>query len=250
MLRTTSRRHRRAPLLALCVVTLTLPALTGCGDAGAPPTAGPSRTAASPSPSAGGFQPASAEVAAAVRDTWDRYGKALESNDGDAAVPLVASSSWRMYERQRRLALTARERELRAAPLTDQLGALVLRAKLKPAKLRSAPPQELFTFGIDNGLVNEASGVENRLGGITTDGEIAYAEQIYLGKTSENKFTFRLEDGTWRLDLVALSRLADYALFTAAMSQRKTPREFVDAVLEQLVGHAKARQIWKPIDPA
>jgi hypothetical protein len=249
MLATTSRRHRLAPLPTICAAVLALALTAGCGDDGASPQARPSPSA-SASASVGGFQPASAEITAAVRDTWERYGRALESRDGDAAIPLVAPSAWPMYERQRKLALSAPEKELRAASFTDQVGALVLRAKLKPDTLRSARPQELFAFGIDQGLVNEAAGVQNRLGDITTDGEIAYAEHVYLGRTTENKFVFQLEDGDWKLDLIPVSQVADYAMFSLAMSQGKTKAEFVDLLMARLLGPAKARRIWKPIDPA
>lgn len=185
-----------------------------------------------------------------MRDSWDRYGRALEAHDGAAAAAVVSSNSWVIYERQRKLALTATEEELRAATPFDQLAALILRAELKPAKLRSATPQELFAFAIDRGMINEASGTQIRLGEVTTDGDLAFAELVYLGRETETPFTFRLEGGAWKLDLVPLSQMGESELRGKAMSEGKTVDEFVDLLMEQLLGRAKARGIWTPIDKA
>jgi hypothetical protein len=245
MSRTTTRRHRRAPLVTVCAAAaLALPGLAGCESGGPQP-----RQTTTPS-AVTTYGPASAEITARVHATWDQYAEAVLARDGEAAAALMASTTWPMYEEQRRLALTATEKELRAAPVIEQVFALTLRAKFDVARVRSATPRELFMIGVERGMSREASFSEITLGDVTSDGETATAKQIYLGRKTPNEVLFRLEDGTWKLDLAALALTGEAAVRATAAEAGKSVDELVDFIVEQLVGRAKARALWRPIDPA
>ncbi|MDX8033300.1 hypothetical protein SK803_24035 [Lentzea sp. BCCO 10_0856] len=222
---------KRLIVVALCLLA------TACAQA---PTTTPTQTS-TPSPTP------SADESPAVRAAFETYTKAALAKDGTTGVSVLAKPIFDTYDDFRKLALTATEQDLSTAPLGKRAAVYTLRGSVDPAILRTASPKELVKVSIDRGLVGE-KGINNlELGKITASGDTASAEVLARGQVAPYKFRFVREDGTWKLDLQPLLDLADSAYAEVAKQQNLTPEQFLDGVLNQMYGPAKAAEVRKPL---
>ncbi|MGW6932745.1 hypothetical protein ACWGE0_22000 [Lentzea sp. NPDC054927] len=226
---------KRLIVVALCLLA------TACAQA---PTTTPAQTS---TPSSTQSSTPSVDESPAVRAAFETYTKAALAKDGATGVSVLATPIFTVYDDFRKLALTATEQDLSTAPLGKRAAVYTLRGSVDPAILRTASPKDLVKVSIDKGLVGE-KGINNlEIGKITTSGDTASAEVLARGQVAPYKFRFVREDGTWKLDLQPLLDLADSAYAAVAKQQNLTPDQFLDGVLNQMYGPAKAAEVRKPL---
>lgn len=138
------------------------------------------------------------------------YQQASIGRDGDAAARRVTAATIRFYDRCRRMALTMPEAALRAEPGLARLTTLSLRIDHTAAQLRRMDGRDVLASMIDDGQVSGLDGVvvgDVHPGAQVTRIAVRRESGAHLGTV-----TMRLEEGAWRLDLVALMAEANAML--------------------------------------
>lgn len=185
---------------------------------------------------------------AEIRETFDRYQKALANRDGDTAAELVNAATIATYEDSRKAALVATPDQLRAQPMTARLQVLTLRLLLDAARLADMDGAEIMAWLVAQGW-NAGAGRHDdaRLGAMRIEGDRAQAEYLIGGKLTPLRWTFTREDGRWRLDLAALMPYASQGLATFTQRTSMTEDDFLMKVLERRGGHPVSEDIWQPL---
>lgn len=221
--------------------------LAGCGSGG-PATApsAPASATASPLPSTTTTTTTAADEAA-VREAFAAEREAALAKDGDTAVQHLAGTANGFYDAARRDARAAGEEQVRGSTVAVQLTVFTMRGSLAPELLRSASPSGLIEAAVDAGLVGEDNIATTELGTVRVIGDAAFAEAVSRGTPTSFQFSFRREDGRWRLDLVPLLETTNAVFTQLAAQQGKTVDQLVDDLLVTLYGPTKARQVLEPI---
>ncbi|MDX8147507.1 hypothetical protein SK854_35725 [Lentzea sp. BCCO 10_0061] len=105
---------RRFIVAALCLFA------AACGTSAPATTSAPS--------------PTPVEDAQSIRDAFETYAKAALANDGATAVGVVSRNTLDEYDKIRKLALTATERELDPLVPSGRVLAYAMRAELDPRR--------------------------------------------------------------------------------------------------------------------
>lgn len=226
---------KRLIVAVLCLAT------TACGT---PP---PSPAPVSVSTSASTTVPKPADDSQAILDAFDTFTKAALAKDGAAAVPVLMSNTFKVYEEIRKEALTGTEQTVATLRPSGRLLAYTMRGDLDHALLRTASPQDLVKAVIDKGLVSEDSIRDVALGKVTVHNGMALARVTVRGEEVPGMFSFALEDGAWKFDLPALFDLSDRTLNGLRNQQGLTADQLFDQILTTRYGQAKAAEIRKPI---
>lgn len=182
-----------------------------------------------------------------VHVTFDTYMKAGAAKDGDTAVTVMASSMFDIYDQARKLALTGTEQEVAAVPLSRRAFVYALRRDVDAPTLRTASPRDLARIGVENGLVNEQSAANVKLGTVTVSGDTASAEVLAGGGVAPYRFSFVREEGSWKLDPRPMFDLSDAALADIAAKRNLTADQLFEQTMVAKYGAAKVAELHKPV---
>lgn len=191
----------------------------------------------------------SAEDEAAIRETFQRYKRALLDARGGDAAGLVTSETIAFYEETSMLALEAPEPEVRERPIVDRLQVLTLRHRMSAAQLRSMSGRDLFAYAVDEGLIGAEQVQTLDIGEIEVEGDTA-SGAIVTGAQEVDlaRWRFVRQEGRWRLDLLALFPLTELALEQAADDAGLEVDELLVQALEISSGERVSPDIWQPLD--
>ena len=190
-----------------------------------------------------------AEQVAAVRATFDGYRQALSEVDGAAAVRLVDAGTLAYYGAMREAALHAPADEVRALGVADRIFVLTMRHRMTADELESLDAAGLFAHGVERQWIGAESVEVNSLGEIRVedDDATAHGQMLAYGEPTPLSWTFRCEDGRWRLDLVAALRLADAQLEEMVRQGGQDPDEVLLSILETVSGERPDDAVWEPL---
>lgn len=181
-----------------------------------------------------------------MRSTFDAYKRALQETDGAAAAELVSRSTIAYYEEMVQLAFTAPEEDLRARSTVDQLSVLSLRHQIPREELEGLDGKGAVAAAVDQGLIGDVS--QLGIGEIEIDGDEATGRAISEGQDAAlARWSFRREDGTWKLDLTALFELSGVGFEQAADQAGMTVEELIFRSLEIATGREVSPDIWEPL---
>lgn len=191
----------------------------------------------------------SAEDEAAIRETFQGYKGALLDGRGGDAADLVTSETIAFYEETSMVALQAPEAELRERPVVDRLQVLTLRHRMTAAQLRSMGGRDLFAYAVDEGLIGAEQVETLDIGEIEIEGDTA-SGAIVTGEQEVDlaRWRFLRQEGQWRLDLLALFPLTEFALEQAADDAGLEVDELLIQALEISSGERVSPDIWQPLD--
>jgi hypothetical protein len=191
--------------------------------------------------------------AAEIGTTFERYRQALLARDGKAAAAAVTQSSHLWHERLRDLALAAPREEVAALPLADRLAVLRLRHEFTAPELAPLSGAELIAVSVAEAWNSPATLQKLELATIEATGDTATATVARGGDATPIGFTFRREQGAWRLDLVALARAAEPTLAEAlaelAARTGADPDRTLPLAIEHSSGHLVDKDLWQPLLP-
>lgn len=177
-------------------------------------------------------------VRAAARD----YIAAAHGRDGAAAARLVSRETRAHYARLARLAVSAPEAQVRAAPLMERLMILMYRHRVPAADLRGLAGDAAFAYTIDEGWVSGDADGGPDVSQVPVYGKDDHA---VLGD-GEAAVYFIREDGAWRWDMMPTVRAAS-ATLAPPPDSGMTEDEFVMFVLKYSSGRDPSPDIWRPL---
>ena len=224
------------PFRSLASAAVVLVLLYGTPGAAQPGTSGqtPPSAAATPPP----LPDADAQ---AIRAVVREYQRAADRRDGAAASRLVSRGTRGYYGRMRDMAVSAREEEVRAAPLMDRISILIFRHRVPAAELRALPADSAFAYTIRAGWVEGDADDD-----VVSRGEVLGEGDRAILRIEGEEIYFLREDGAWRWDMMPVI-LAASEEFAPDPDSGMTEDEFVIFVLEQATGQTVSPSIWQPL---
>jgi hypothetical protein len=138
-----------------------------------------------------------------VRESYSQFAQALQERDAPAASRLVTKNTIDTYERCRVLALDSSKVDFEQLTQFEVLLAFQLRYLLSREKLASMNGQQVFCWGVAEGLVKQDTVKGISLNNVQVDGNVALATLRKNGQPAPGQvFRFVNEEGKWKLDLM------------------------------------------------
>lgn len=183
----------------------------------------------------------------AIREAFASYRTTLLEQNGERAADLLTSDSFAYYDELRGLAVEGSRQTIQSRRLVDQLTILILRLQLEPDRLADMDGRETVVFAVEEGLIGEEGTAASDLGRIHVDGDVATAEAITeVGTAPRVNWTFRREEGRWRIDIRFLLEMANAAFVQAAEESGLGEEDFILALLEESLGQPPPDEVWEP----
>lgn len=182
-----------------------------------------------------------------VRNCFSAYRKAILDQDGVAAAALIDGETRKYYGKMRSLALFGDANDVRKVSTIDRVNVLMIRHLIPPAELAEMTPESLFVHAVDEGWIGRESVVNNELGAIKISGSLASGVHIAAGNQTPFKWTFRKEDGSWKIDITAILPIADQAFKQIIKESEVAEDDFLFGILESISGKKVSDQIWEPL---
>jgi hypothetical protein len=174
-----------------------------------------------------------------IEDDYAALGKALRARDGDAAAALVTAGTLAEYETCRKLALDSEGADF--ADMNQLSVALVfqLRYLLERERLVQMTGRDVFAWGVKDGMVKLEVLDSVAIDKVQRDGRTAYATMAKDGQVAADVlFTFRNEEGRWKLDLSEIMNKVGKQLDAARERAGKTKVEMAVSLLEHTYGES------------
>lgn len=182
-----------------------------------------------------------------IRRLFALYRKALLENDPDAAYGLVDANTHRYYSALLEAARYADAEALRSAPFLDRLGVVQTRHMISPAVLMTLDGRSYFRYAVENGWFSRDSVASLRVGAVEVRGDVATAAMHNAMQKLPTPFTFRRDDGEWRIDLTAVMRQANDTMLAAARDAGMSEDSFVFWIVGTVSGRPVDPSVWNPV---
>jgi hypothetical protein len=183
----------------------------------------------------------------AVKETFHSYKSAIMESDGKAAAAVVTQESRDYFRILADQALTFDREALLGIHLSDRIYAMLLRHDVDVAELQRMSGADVLSHAVDQGWIGREGADKLVLGNYEVRGNIASGTILHPdGSETAYKIGFAMQQGRWRLDLVALMDLTRAAFAFALQQSGLTEDEFVLATLEHVSGRTPGPEIWNP----
>ena len=190
---------------------------------------------------------ADTEETAAVRASFYGYKQAILDQDGKASLAFVDTRTIAYYQKMSDLALRGDREIVRALSAVDKLMVLTIRHMISLESVETMTGESLFVQAVNQGLIGEASVINNDIGDISVSGTHATGVHVSEGKATRIKWVFQLENDRWRLDMTSIMPAADQA-FQQVISESGLPEdEFLMTILESVSGKKVGDTVWDPM---
>lgn len=183
-----------------------------------------------------------------VRVAFAAYREAVAARDGAGVWARVDARTRAYYDALVEAARHAPEEEVRRLPFTEQLAVLSVRLRVDPDTLAELDGRGLFARAVREGWVGRDLG-RARLDAVAVRGAEARAWALRGPSTEPAELVFRREDGTWRLDLVALTESAARPFGLLMRQAGLSPTDLALRLLAGETGAPVPPTVWIPPHP-
>jgi len=137
----------------------------------------------------------------------------------------------------------------------DEIGAMTVIEKVFIAQSRHRIPVEelklfneesYFKYAVKEGWIGRETVASIELLNVAVNGDNAMTTFARDGRALPFGFSFNLEDGDWKIDLVSIIPVSNVGLEHAINNSELDEEEFVFKVVESLSGSPVTSQIWTP----
>lgn len=222
--------------IALAAILATTFALPACESGGA--KTDPSQ----PSPPPGANN---AEDLAAVRETWARYERALETRDGATVVATLTENSYPYYANLLHVALDGSRAEVEALPLPAKWEVLNMRQRCTRSQLASMDAKQYVAFATDEGwyVGNDATPFEK----LTSGANRAVGVVKHPSESKTYQFIFRRVNGRWLFDEPSCHGYYADLYDAAARAEGVPPTQHILGMIAEESGQPIRAGIWDPM---
>lgn len=187
------------------------------------------------------------KTSAELRAADDAVDRAIDSGDGKKYAEHVSKGSFDRLTAMITLARTATAKQTKALPFADKYEVVLIRATVKPERLRKMNAHEYVVSAVENGVTwstSDCKRVKYSVDAKRTQGSITYqppfTKETFTGQWIK-------EDGVWKEDLVAsavdLSRWGR----AAAKAENVSEDEYILYLLDEWQGIEVGEEIWNPV---
>lgn len=177
------------------------------------------------------------DIGSTVEQDYAALKQALHDGDGPMAASLVTASTLAEYETCRKLALDSSDTDFAKLNQLAVVMVFQIRFLLAKSKLQEMTGREVFEWGVSGGMVKKDTLAAMELHKVQYDAATAYATVSQHGKVAaDGLFTFRKEDGRWKLDMMEIARLGGNQLDKIRTQAGKSKVEMAVYLLERTYG--------------
>lgn len=195
------------------------------------------------------MQESTAEVdREAIADCFNRYKKAVLNDRGEEALKCIDQKTRQYYSENIWLIKKGPKDELKKLTLLDQLSILLMRHKASKAEILPMNGDDLFVYGVKNGMIDKNSTAGLQLGTIAVEGDFAQSKIVVKGREAPFGYDFYRENGEWKIDLTSALSVAASAFQSLPAQQNVTENEFLMTLLENAVGKEPDDSVWEPLE--
>jgi hypothetical protein len=183
----------------------------------------------------------------AVAATFRGYKQAIIAQNGAEATGWVTKSTLDEYQTWVQWARSATRKEVEALPFASRIQVLMIRHRVDAATLREADGGAIFALAVDRDWTGKAGVNRMELGEVEVKDDKATGKCLVSGKQVGMDFEFLKENGKWRIDLSALTKLSGPSLQAAVAQSGVAENTFILQMLEKMSGKRPAESIWDPV---
>jgi len=184
--------------------------------------------------------------AEAVRETFERYRRALVEEDGEAAAGLVSSNTIEAYQGFRDLALTGSADAVKELSMVDRMQVLLLRHRIEPDALETMNGRGAFAHAVNQAWVGSGGIQRLQIHRVAVRGDEATANVGMGPAPSPELFRFAKEEGQWRFDLMPSLSSAEGALQQMAAARGVEENEFLLGMIGAMSGEPATEALFEP----
>lgn len=187
--------------------------------------------------------------AAEVIAVDEQYDRCLDSNDGEGSVKFITRDSLARYDRLLPVARTATAEQVKAMTNTDMIEVLFMRLLLGSELHKPIDGRTYFVKLVNKGWTSSTSSVQRTKVKVNSKGTTATVTY----RNPEDGETFNsywvVEDGTWKLDLLADLRNHDSDFKQIASELGMTREQVAFEYIELETGETPPSDLWNPPKP-
>lgn len=177
---------------------------------------------------------AASAVNSAVQESFAKLKGALRDGDGNVAASLVTPATFDLYERCRRLSLDSADTDLETLPQLEVFLIFQLRWLLDRETLKSMNGAEVFSWGVQNGLVRKQTLELIELDNVQVHGNKATSTLFNRGQpVTDLVFDFELHNGIWKLNFEKMLRTLEIGFAELRKNAGKTKMEIAVYLIEK-----------------
>lgn len=179
------------------------------------------------------YSQATIPPASSVPQSFESLKAALRTGNGKEAASLVTPATLRMYEKCRKLALNSSNTDFETLSQLEVLLIFQLRWLLDKKTLQSMNGKEVFSWGVDEGMVKKQTLESIQLDNVQVEGKKAVSTLFNGGKpVTDLVLYFELNNKIWQLDLARILNASDAALAGLRKKTGKTKTELALFLIE------------------
>jgi|GEM_PF-479246 len=182
----------------------------------------------------------------AVRESFLRYRDAILNSDADAAFNEINQNTRDYYAEMLDNIWYASAEEIDTMTVVDKLFIAQSRHRIPVQQLKEFDEESYFKYAVDAGWIGAETVEKIELLNVAIDGDTAMSTFVRDGRALPFGFSFNLEDGGWKIDLVSIIPLSNMGLVHAVNNSGYEEEEFIFKVVESLSGFPVDSQIWIP----
>lgn len=182
---------------------------------------------------------------AAINKCYDDYFAALKAGEGEKAADLVDSNTLAHFDRMLQLARSADSATVSGLDVMDKLTVLSMRSQVPVEELRDLDAKGALARSASQGMMASDGPDGLSLGTVTVTGDEASAPLKMYGFPTPATFTFKREQGGWRIDLTTLFDMTRQALGKMGSTNEATDQAVLELLKENL-GEDPPAGVWHP----
>jgi hypothetical protein len=182
-----------------------------------------------------------------VRSTFDRYKTCILNGGGDGAANLVDSLTINYYRDMLYLAKNADSVKVETLAVSDKIMVFSLRHRIASEDLLSFDGRSLFNYTVKTGMVAKNSVINNSIGEVKIDGNVATGKFLVNNQVSPFDLQFYKEAGQWKVNLTSLLPVSNAAVKKMMSDFDQPEDQVIFSLLEKLTGRRPGPEIWQPV---
>ncbi|HBN79236.1 MAG TPA: hypothetical protein DD473_26155 [Planctomycetaceae bacterium] len=168
------------------------------------------------------------------KEVFKKFKTALSNKDGDLAVQYVTAETIWYYELCRKWALGTEDVDFDSLQTLDVIMIFHLRYRLKESELSKMDGASLFTWGVDEGMIDENTVIDMEINKTQIEGDRAISTILFKGQPSDEiTLDFTKQNGEWKFEMIPLMEVAEKSLAKIVQQSGKTKVELAVFLLEK-----------------
>ncbi len=187
---------------------------------------------------------AAAATPADVEAALEKYRIAILNADPEAAYQSIDTNTKAYYDQLFDDVAFATADQVHAKPLLDRVTIVMTRHRIPVEELQNLDGPSLFKYAVANDWVGKGSVAATAITDIRITGDTATTKLMMGGQVAPFGFTFRKEQGEWKIDLTSVMPMANSAFEQTIQAAGLQENAFIFQSVEAASGHPVDPSVW------